>query len=485
MEKNKNQNVSRSKYLSVVIQPKLKSKFWLTCESNERFTNLLLSCSFPLYTEIQYALENLEGLTANTLKRVKAKVWAFGTETSVDTKIPHYQIYLEFDKLIRNSSVYEALDKLLANRAHIVTKKVFNSQYKNYCLKDSSNFNFDSKYYWNKKLSSENLKKINISLVSLRPNLKMVQTNLMTGQELLKKIITSEPDDRTGIWLADVLGSTGKTVFFQSQIEDPEINGLYLRVTEGVERLSAKLRKKINGRLESGKGYPKTIWVNFGRTVEEGSLKAFSDFAEQILDGMLDDNFGNTGTGDFVALPYVNLVVTANTPPNLNQLTGDRLKLMTLFPVKDESGKMIDSYLLPVFVKISVRILKSFPNQLEYCFTVIPESFEFYADKYEDFPWFMDLVDNVTRFEAFKLTPEYERQKYESRLISKWVTTTPYNLQSDILSVYYKALAYSTTVSGRGSNQKFIEASSLKKDNFKVYSVKSYFNIAKSESETK
>ena len=81
----------------------------------------------------------------------------------------------------------------------------------------------------------------------------------------------------------------------------------------------------------------------------------------------------------------------------------------------------------------------------------------------------MDLVENVTRFEEFKLTPEYECQKYESRLISKWVTSTPYNVQSDILSVYYKALAYSTTVSGRGSNQKFIEASSLKKDDFRVY----------------
>ena len=150
---------------------------------------------------------------------------------------------------------------------------------------------------------------------------------------------------------------------------------------------------------------------------------------------------------------------------------------MTLFPVKDESGKMVDSFLLPVFVKISVRILKAFPSSLEYCFTVIPESFEYYCDKYKDFPWFMDLVENVNRFEAFKRTPEYERQKYESRLISKWITSTPYNLQSDILSVYYKALAYSTTVSGRGSSQKFIEASSLKKDNFKVYLVKDYFNL--------
>ena len=120
------------------------------------------------------------------------------------------------------------------------------------------------------------------------------------------------------------------------------------------------MTKKINDRLEKGKGYPKTIWINFGRTVEEGSLRAFSDFAEQILDGMLYDNLANTSGKDFMSLPDVNLVVTANTPPNLNQLTSDRLKLMTLFPVKDEYGKMINSFLITVFVKISVRILKLF-----------------------------------------------------------------------------------------------------------------------------
>lgn len=233
---------------------------------------------------------------------------------------------------------------------------------------------------------NDNLKETRINLLSLRPNLKMIRTNLMTGQEFLRKLITSKPNYRTGIWLADVLGSTGKTVFFQSQIEDAEINGFYLRLTEGIKCLSLKLIKKITNRLKNGKDYPRTNWINVGRTVKEGSLKAFSDFAEQILDGMLDDNFGNIGTGDFVPLSYVNLIVTANIPPNLNQLTGARLKLMTLFPVKDKSDKMVDSFLLPVFVKISVRILKAFPNYLEYCFTVIPKSFKFYSEKHKNFP---------------------------------------------------------------------------------------------------
>ena len=75
----------------------------------------------------------------------------------------------------------------------------------------------------------------------------------------------------------------------------------------------------------------------------------------------------------------------------------------------------------------------------------------------------MKLVENVSCFEAFKLSSEYKRQKYESRMLSKWVAITPYNLQSDILSVYDKALAYSMTVR---SNQLFLEASSLRKNDF-------------------
>ena len=58
-------------------------------------------------------------------------------------------------------------------------------------------------------------------------------------------------------------------------------------------------------------------------------------------------------------------------------------------------------------------------------------------------------------------------------MVSKWVATTPYNLQSEILSVYFKALAYSTTVI---SDLSFIKVLSLNNHNFKVYSVQKHFN---------
>ena len=124
--------------------------------------------------------------------------------------------------------MYEELSNYLGpSRVHIVTEKVFNENYKNYCLKESSNFEFESTYYWNVKLSSDNVKLLENSLVKLRKNLTSIMENYFPGQKLLKKMALSEPDDRTGVWIADVIGGTGKTAFFQTIINDPEAQGCY------------------------------------------------------------------------------------------------------------------------------------------------------------------------------------------------------------------------------------------------------------------
>lgn len=230
-----------------------------------------------------------------------------------------------------------------------------------------------------------------------------------------------------------------------------------------MESLSAKLRRKISTRLEKNEGYPRFIWVNFGRTVEEGSLKAFANFAEQILDGMLDDNFGNTGSDDFVGLPYVNLIVTANTPPNLKHLTGDRIKLLTLFPIYKniKTFELEDSILIPIYVEIKVRLLKCFPNNPQYKFKLHLQNDKFIRENFKKFPWFEKLLANVEIFKKFQTSDIYKLDFYQKRLESEWISDSPYNLQSDIFQVYQKALFHSATIYGESSNEKFIEASSF------------------------
>ena len=157
--------------------------------------------------------------------------------------------------------------------------------------------------------------------------------------------------------------------------------------------------------MKNKKVYPRTIWINFGQTVEEGSLKAFSDFAEQILDGMLDDNFGNSGGTDFFPLPYINLIVTGDTPPNIKQRTGHRLKLLTFFLIyKDPSNSRIlsDNLLIPVFSEIRVRFIKRFNDRIEYKFLTYLQGDDFSNQSFNQFSWYSDLLDHVKKFKETK-----------------------------------------------------------------------------------
>ena len=42
---------------------------------------------------------------------------------------------------------------------------------------------------------------------------------------------------------------------------------------------------------------PKILWINLGRATSEKEIKNFSSFAKDLVDGMIDHNFGNSGTG--------------------------------------------------------------------------------------------------------------------------------------------------------------------------------------------
>lgn len=474
----KTRDTHRVKYCSIVLQPVVKDFDWSKLAKRE-IEKKLMELSFPIFTEVTAALNKLKAESVNNNGMKKLISWAYGSETGDITKCPHYQIFVEFEVMVKKSSVYEELGNLLPDRCHIITQKAYNDNYVQYCTKDTSNFEFDGKYYWNVKLTSEGFSLKENKIHELRPKLKMVKNNLYTGQILLQKMISAEPDDRTGIWLADVIGSTGKTAFFQSELDDKAGDGCYLRVSDGVERLSSKLRKKINHRLATKQGYPKWIWVNFGRTVEETSLKAFADFGEQILDGMLDDNFGNSASQDFMPLPYVNLIVTANTPPNLKQLTGDRLKLLTLFPIYKEkdSYELEDSLLIPIFVEIRVRVMKStMRNILQYRYIVRIAEQSYIKASFGNQPYYDQLIENVSMFEEFRKSDKWDELKYDKKLQTDWEFTSPHNLQKDIYNVYGQALDYSSTVTGSGSGQSYIETSSFRSVQPRHYNVQKAHN---------
>ena len=77
--------------------------------------------------------------------------------------------------------------------------------------------------------------------------------------------------------------------------------------------------------------------------------------------------------------------MTANTPPNMDQLTGDRIKLMTFFPIY--KGKIIeDTLLIPIFVEIKVKFPTKYPNNVSYKYVVRLQDEDNIKGAFSEFP---------------------------------------------------------------------------------------------------
>ena len=129
---------------------------------------------------------------------------------------------------------------------------------------------------------------------------------------------------------------------------------------------------------------------------------------------MFDDNFKNSSSEDFIALPYLNLIVTVNNFPNLIKLTEDKLKLMTVFPIyKDRDClKVIDFLFIPVVVEISVRIQKgTINNLLEYQYNLKLQEDDGIEKNFSKFKYFHDILSNVRKSQEFRSSDDFNREE--------------------------------------------------------------------------
>jgi hypothetical protein len=98
-------------------------------------------------------------------------------------------------------------------------------------------------------------------------------------------------------------------------------------------------------------------------------------------------------------------VVTANKPPNLNQLTGDRIKLLTLFPIfkfdKEGKIKLVDSLLIPVYCEIQVRVLKRSSRRFQYSYRIQLQGEDYIKNSFSNFSWYNFLLKNVGKYKVY------------------------------------------------------------------------------------
>ena len=105
MSKKIKKNVDHRAYqYSIVIEPRVDYKLWLTDLNDYSITKLLMNSSYPLHTEVKYILSKTQGLSVSGKKTYLPLEYSFGTEEKVKTNIPHYQCWLKSP--IRNDIIY-------------------------------------------------------------------------------------------------------------------------------------------------------------------------------------------------------------------------------------------------------------------------------------------------------------------------------------------------------------------------------------------
>ena len=182
----------RAYQYSIIIELRVDHKLWLTDLNDFYITKLLMNSSYTLHTEVKYILSKTQGLSVSGKKTYLPLDYSFGTEEKVKTNIPHYQCWLKFPVKVRRTSVFNFINNLLVDRAHVIIDTVYGQDYSSYYLKASSDYSFNSNYYWwGMKISFNNLLVKQNRLINLRSNLMKVKNNYYSGQVLLKKILLS------------------------------------------------------------------------------------------------------------------------------------------------------------------------------------------------------------------------------------------------------------------------------------------------------
>ena len=440
MNKPNKKDIYRGRYWSIVIQPnKEVSENWLSITRIGKETEELMNSGFPIHTEIIYLLKKLKAENVNKTKDGKKQDvyperFVGQGETGSKNGLPHYQIYLEYPIVVRRAKIINAMKKFSKNRCHIMVNKVYTDEYALYCVKETDKFQFESPYYWNDIFGDELTYD---KVLKLRPKLKKVKENPFSSQKLLRKIITSTPDDRSIYAIVDGIGGTGKTAGLQCLLDDPKYKILYIKVTDGIERLYGKFDKLYRSYLQTNGDPPKILWINLGRTTSEKEMKNFSSFAEDLVDGMIDHNFGNSGTGKTLILPYLNIILTTNIPPSVKNLTLDRWHILSTYPILDDESKQVsDVVMIPTYLNIKMILHPRTENQLvKVTHEQRMSESKYYIPEYSDMPYYSELEKNISIYNCY-IKNCINEKKYYKPMEAPWRTRWVKDLQEGEREVY-------------------------------------------------
>lgn len=231
----------------------------------------------------------------NVLKFCKenCKSWIFGKEIG-ENQTPHLQGFFKLKKKMRITE-FKTIPGIL--RAHFEKCKGTDQENITYCSKDGDYFKSDD--------------------IKVKSKLIIIK-DLRPWQEQLKTMLMGKPDDRTIIWIYDLVGNSGKTCFLK-----------YMVHTYGCIFTTGGKNADIINLIFNEKDYMLSdnaiVMWNLPRTISKEYISYQA--IESIKDGLICNN--KFECGSFCCnSPHV--VIFTNIYPKVESLSKDRWKIFSI-----------------------------------------------------------------------------------------------------------------------------------------------------------
>lgn len=220
----------------------------------------------------------------------KSVKYIVAREICPTTKTPHLQCYIEF----KNAKTYAAVKQLLSPRIHVEKAKGNRESQWDYCVKEDlspfHNFTDADK--------------------PVQPYIQPLPTP-WPWQEKILSFLSTEPNDRSILWVWEADGKAGKTTFARHYLTTHS-DALILPPK------TADMQHLIAAYFERRKRTPRTILLNLTRTTEQylnyGGIESVKDMC--FCSGKYESSMV------IGACPH--MVIFSNYPPDTHKMSLDR-----------------------------------------------------------------------------------------------------------------------------------------------------------------
>lgn len=262
-----------------------------------------------------------------------SKLEEFGGQLEVGSKNnrPHYQLFIKVKPKLRYSKVLRYFSKVLYDEDSSAALSITvltedTSSYEEYCWKDMR-ANLPGKY---EHALIDSSMSTYVNYVEKNPRFRRVLENPYSYQKWLLEFVKRTDCTRKLLWIVDVNGNSGKSIFSDCLDLDPRLNSLlvyldYFRACRhGMAIDLTNFMDRTNGVSSSA------LIIDAPWDKERKHLHDIYALLEELNNGRVVSLFGSSRF-KYRIEPGIPIIVFSNAPPRVGSLSKDRWDIKAIY----------------------------------------------------------------------------------------------------------------------------------------------------------